>query len=453
MKKYFSILAIIVLLGFVGIWSIVSGGYDNQNKIILFLKELIPNKIAKKVRDTIFIIPNLKEQNRVYKLQVTKYEQGYNGNLFEEISTKSQEKKYSYNLKKFFLPFKRLDIRLGWQAEENSKRAHYLDIINENVLVMSGLGETIYFKKENILSEKLNQNKIENNIEKILSTKNSKLLGIRDLLYDANFIYISLIEMGKKGATMNIYRAKSNFDYLKFELFFETQEFTEKYSLQTGGRLEKFKDDKILLSIGFLGKYDQAQKENNLAGKIISIDKNSREFDLISKGHRNPQGLFYLAEDNLIINTEHGPKGGDEINLNFLSENEIKNYGWPISSYGEPYPQLKELFKEKGYLKTSHKENNFEEPIKYFVPSIGISELIHIKESPQKNLSRRIFASSLRASSIYIIEINDKYDKVINMDRVFIPNNRIRDLKYDSESKNFIAILENIPAIAVIKIN
>ena len=39
------------------------------------------------------------------------------------------------------------------------------------------------------------------------------------------------------------------------------------------------------------------------------------------------------------------------------------------------------------------------------------------------------------------------------MDRVFIPNNRIRDLKYDSESKNFIAILENIPAIAVIKIN
>ena len=56
-------------------------------------------------------------------------------------------------------------------------------------------------------------------------------------------------------------------------------------------------------------------------------------------------------------------------------------------------------------------------------------------------------------TSIYIIEINDKYDKVINMDRVFIPNNRIRDLKYDSESKNFIAILENIPAIAVIKIN
>ena len=123
MKQYFSILAIIVLLSFLGIWSIVSGGYDNQNKIILFLKELIPNKIAKKVRDTIFIIPNLKEQNRVYKLQVAKYEQGYNGNLFEEINTQSQEKKYSYNLKKFFLPFKRLDIRLGWQAEENSKRA------------------------------------------------------------------------------------------------------------------------------------------------------------------------------------------------------------------------------------------------------------------------------------------------------------------------------------------
>ena len=55
--------------------------------------------------------------------------------------------------------------------------------------------------------------------------------------------------MGKKGATMNVYRAKSNFDYLKFELFLKLRVY-RKYSLQTE-ELEKFKDDKILLSIGF----------------------------------------------------------------------------------------------------------------------------------------------------------------------------------------------------------
>ena len=115
---------------------------------------------------------------------------------------------------------------------------------------MSGLGRQSILK-ENILSEKLNQNKIENNIEKILSAKNSKLLGIRDLLYDINFIYISLIEMGKKGATMNVYRAKSNFDYLKFELFFETQKFTEKYSLQTGEGLKNLKMIKFCLVLDF----------------------------------------------------------------------------------------------------------------------------------------------------------------------------------------------------------
>ena len=73
MKKYFSILAIIVLLRFVGIWSIVSGGYDYQNKFILFLKELIPNKIAKKLETQYLLFQILKNKIEFinYKLQNT----------------------------------------------------------------------------------------------------------------------------------------------------------------------------------------------------------------------------------------------------------------------------------------------------------------------------------------------------------------------------------------------
>ena len=65
-------------------------------------------------------------------------------------------------------------------------------------------------------------------------------------------------------------------------------------------------------------------------------------------GHRNPQGLFFLKEKNLIINSEHGPKGGDEVNVNFLKKDikELPNYGWPIASYGVPYPQ-----QDKSFLK------------------------------------------------------------------------------------------------------
>ena len=56
--------------------------------------------------------------------------------------------------------------------------------------------------------------------------------------------------------------------------------------------------------------------------------------------------------------------GGDEVNLNFLDNEKIANFGWPLASYGEPYPnQDKKFYKEKGFLKKSHSDNGFEEPL------------------------------------------------------------------------------------------
>ena len=253
MKKILIVVTIIGLAGLAGLWSIVSGGYDKQNKTILFLKKIIPTSVSRKIRDTIFIIPDLKEQNRILSVQVAKYEQGLEGNLFEEVTEKTIDKIYTYNLKKFFLPFKRLDIRAGWAGEKNSTRAHYLEIIDDKVLLISGLGETIYFEKKNIDKKKLNQVKISNNIDKVLKNKNSKLLGIRDLYYEDDNIYISLIEKETRGFTINIYKAKKNFNNLVFELFFESLEFKNNYTLQTGGRIEKFRGNEILFSIGFFG--------------------------------------------------------------------------------------------------------------------------------------------------------------------------------------------------------
>ena len=128
--------------------------------MILFLKKIIPTNISRKVRDTVFIIPSLKEKNRELKLQVAKYEQGLEGNLFFDEELSSKNKNYNFNLKQFFLPFKRLDLSLGWNAKKNSKRAHYLEIIEDKIIVISGNGETIYFNKKNIDKTKLNQTKI-----------------------------------------------------------------------------------------------------------------------------------------------------------------------------------------------------------------------------------------------------------------------------------------------------
>ena len=65
----------------------------------------------------------------------------------------------------------------------------------------------------------------------------------------------------------------------------------------------------------------------------------------------------------------------------------------------------------------------------------------------------RIFVSSLRAGSIYILEIDTKFEKITQTDRIFFKNNRIRDLKYDKKNKIFFILFENTPSIGVLKIN
>ena len=149
-------------------WNIVSGGYDKQNKTILFLKKIIPTKVSRKIRDTIFIIPDLKERNKFLNNIVRKHEQGLNGELFNKEILFSEKNDKKYLLKEFFIPFPRFDGRMGWAGKKNSTKAHHLAIIDDKVIVISGEGKTIYFKKNNTFNNKLIQKKILNNIKKVL---------------------------------------------------------------------------------------------------------------------------------------------------------------------------------------------------------------------------------------------------------------------------------------------
>jgi len=420
----------------ISFWAITNKGYDRQNEVILFIKKILPSHLARKIRETIFIIPNLQERNKILNLQVKKYEQGYEGSLYKEQNIQSSAKK-NYLIKEFFLPFPRLDIRLGWAASENSKRAHYLEIIDDKVLVISGLGQTIYFNKNNINNKKLEQKEIKNNINSYLKSKNYELIGIRDLFIEDNYVYVSIQHKDSKGFTINIYKAKLNFEELNFKPFFIINEYWPAYNVFSGGRIETYKDNKILFSIGFSGVKSAAQDKNSFLGKIISINKKTSEFDLVSLGHRNPQGLFYIKSSNAIVNTEHGPKGGDEININFQEYDDIPNYGWDVASYGVPYSG-------KDTLKKSHSKYGFIEPFKNYNPSIGISEILFL---PKKN---NFYVSSLRAGSIYKIEVDDKINEIISEERIFFKEQRIRDIEFDKDNEVFFILFEFTPSIGIL---
>ena len=106
-KKIIFVVLILSFAIFAGLWNVVSGGYDKQNKTILFLKKFIPSTISRKIRDTIFIIPDLKERNRYLELVMRKYDQGLNGEIFNEKIFVSENKKITTSLIVFFLTLER----------------------------------------------------------------------------------------------------------------------------------------------------------------------------------------------------------------------------------------------------------------------------------------------------------------------------------------------------------
>ena len=426
---------------------IVRHGYDKQNKTILFIKSLISPHYVKKIKDNLFIIPKLKSKNEFLELQVKKYEQGNKGEIFDSKIVQLNNDEYKVNF--FFLPFKRLDTNLGWNAEENSLRAHYSEIYDGKLFSISGEGKTVYFDKKNLLKDKLEFKNLPNNINEILEENNFQLFGIRDLYFYKNQVFISMVIKNENGVTINLYKANFNYDKINFKPFFETKEYWKEYNVFTGGRLEKFTKDKILFSTGFSKIYEAPQNKNSLLGKIISIDLNSKDYELMSYGHRNPQGLYYHSDKNIIMNTEHGPKGGDEINFNFLSTKDDKNFGWPKASYGKAYPGEEKLFGPDTFKK-SHKKLGFIEPHKYYDPSIGISELIFMKKNSfcENNC---LWTSSLRANSLYILNIDEEFKELTSNGRIFLEGNRIRDIDYDKDLEMIILLSENTPAIITIK--
>ncbi len=213
---------------------------------------------------------------------------------------------------------------------------------------------------------------------------------------------------------------------------------------QAGGEIAKFNNNEILFSIGDFRSRYLAQNENSFNGKILKINIQTEEVDIISMGHRNPQGLFYDPEGNIILETEHGPQGGDEINLIEMKSEKLPNYGWAIASYGEHYGGKKH-FNDKKYEKyplyKSHKDNGFIEPLKYFVPSIGIGRIIGLG-------NRKYVVASLKDKSIYFFDLNTA-NKITNLNRVHI-GERIRDITF-SDNKIFI-FMETTASIGIINL-
>ena len=333
----------------------------------------------------------------------------------------------------------------------------YLDLYENKLFLISATGLIGY--SNNLYEDSIIFNQINNNINDFLSLdeiNKGNWFSVKDLLVVNNNIYVSFTNEQKNNCwNTSVIVAKLNFEYLKFSNFFEPKycvksknNYDKEFNAhQSGGKLFKYDDDNIILTMGDYRLRKLAQDINSTFGKILKLNSKSKKYEILSLGHRNPQGLYYNLDKDYIISTEHGPHGGDEINLN-LNTKIVKNFGWAISSYGEHYGGKESHENKNKYKKyplhKSHKDYNFIEPIKYFVPSIGISQLVQIKQN-------KFLLSSLKDESIYTFALNEK-NELTEFKRIEI-GERIRDMVYDSEKKEVLLFLENTASIGILKTN
>lgn len=380
---------------------------------------------------------------------------------------------------KFYTP---VGDRLLYGIANSTPGSAYLETYKDKMILVSASGILGYSKNSlnsSLLGFSLKQ--IQNNLKNFINVEQFKksrhfddpeydwLKGgwysIKDVEVFNENIYVSYTkEVEKDCWNTSLLVGKMNFVYIHFKTLFTSKECVNEFNNiddeynahQSGGRIINLDEEILLFSIGDFRSRYRSQKEDSIFGKVLEINKKNGDYKVISMGHRNPQGLYYNQQDNFLLEAEHGPEGGDEINIIKLDHDSIQNFGWAISSYGEHYGGKYAPYNEKTYekypLHKSHSEYGFIEPFLYFLPSIGISQIIGLEEV------NKYVAASMRDGSLYFFEYNHKKENQQfgqkihsgenkNIARIHI-GERIRDMIY--HDKKLYLYLEDSASIAVV---
>ncbi len=133
-----------------------------------------------------------------------------------------------------------------------------------------------------------------------------------------------------------------------------------------------------------------------------------------SYGHRNPQGMTRHPRTSAIWSAEHGPAGGDEINVLRRGA----NYGWPLVSFGTHYDGRP--VSDSPYL------DGIEPPIHHFTPSIAVSQIEFYRGNHFPEWQNQLLVASLGREELHLLRIRDQ--QVLEDRLLFIGFGRIRDV-------------------------
>lgn len=461
MKRISFIIIFLFFISFLIILLLLRNGVYFENKIYKSLLEKyersyeISNALLK-------VIDEEKVYDLIAKFNETRHQDGLSEalnspmRLINEIENKrlkegfiltKDKKKLNYFVHKFS------EINKEILGLDNERPFASIDFIDDKIIIVTGLGKIL-------ISEKLSEKNLERNI------KNIKFKEIKNNLsnfeidskwnYERNFVKDSLIDGNDLYLFISHKEIKNDGDYFTYKIFksvfseknliFKEFFFAKKDLrpegdlLHAAGRIINYDSKNLLVTSPDFGYPNLAQDKKSLFGKILKINKITGNYEIFSTGHRNPQGLFYDKDKDIILSTEHGPDGGDEINI----IKEGKNYGWPIASYGTGPDTIKT---------SNHLKYDFEEPSFHFnFINCGMSDLIKIpkgliSEDENTYLLSCLSGGGLRyGKSLYHLKL--KKEKLIKIQKIFI-NDRIRDIKL-YRNQLIVLVLENSKSLGFI---
>jgi len=261
---------------------------------------------------------------------------------------------------------------------------------------------------------------------------------------DSQWLYItySSTQGAKSGSNTALMRAKLSDDrteLLNTQLLYKGEHNSTK-GQHYGSRIVFDNQGYVYFSIGDRGSRDKNPQDlTRDGGKIYRlhtdgripkgnpfVNQKSAKHAIWSYGHRNPQGMWFDKTTQTLWSHEHGPRGGDELNI-------IKagaNYGWPVVSYGVNY---------SGTSFTDIQEKDgMQSPILHWTPSIAPSDMLLVSSDKYPHLKGKLLLSSMKFSFLSALEISNK--GVSKQYKILEGIGRVRSLAQGSDGYIYLGI-------------
>ncbi len=212
-----------------------------------------------------------------------------------------------------------------------------------------------------------------------------------------------------------------------------------------GGRMAFLPDGTFALTLGEGFEYrEKAQDLTSDLGKIVRLNEDgsipqdnpfigqtSVRPEIYTWGHRNEQGLFFDARSGRLYETEHGPRGGDELNIIVAH----RNYGWPVITYGMDY--------SGAYVSPYTQRAGLEQPVIYWTPSIAPSGLTMYDGDKFPAWRGDLFVGALAFKHLRRVHLDERGEVVEQEQLLNDLNWRIRDVRAPADGYLYVCTDED----------